>query len=772
MPTFMPNPEMHDFLKRYHLLTAFFIALLVVGFSFGKLVTQPWYGIVELGGDGMKNMYNYLYECEYGSGIWYYGMNYPYGEHMVYTDGLPLLSVFFAKVGHITPETAMTVLWWAIALSWALAIWYVYRILTHFTVKPVLAIVFASLIVMMSPQVIRLTGHYSLSFACVIPMLFYWSVRYHEGKEIRYAISIGLLGIFACLMHPYFSAMVLLWVAAYCGGYMLLITAPVSQKLKKITPILISGAAVIIFFKGFMALTDPIKDRAIQPFGFLEYKARIKELVTSDYSWFWHFVTRNHLVRLTSYYGEGTAYLGLTVTIVATIGIVCLLYSVLFRKKRIADVLPVGFHTIWLFIGGIILLFSMGVPFVYHLEWLTDYLTFFRQFRSLGRFDWIFYFVATIYAALVLNKWLIQIASNRVAVIALLICALGLWVSETRSYISRIRSIGGRAKNYYDHTLIPTAWDWGKWLNACHYKPEDFQAILSWGIVNIGTEKYWVGDHGMWGMSLCEIAALRLHLPVMDANLSRTSWSISRKQTKLASGPFADKAVLADLKSSKPILLIQFQNDTLSPDETYLLGAADYIGNFDYCHLYALYPERLLKIDATMKDSVLNVAKQMKGTDTCIGNNANVYLDHFDKYPNKNSLYGTGARVKSNDTVLAYITISNCDTQTYEFSAWFLVDSTTWANPVLTLYFYDSAGRLLSSRDILTRTCTEHDGLWSRANAYIKLIPQTSRIVCGLLKQPFKDYILSDEVQFRPQNSLIISRLNDGKIMANNHWLK
>jgi hypothetical protein len=61
-------------------------------------------------------------------------------------------------------------------------------------------------------------------------------------------------------------------------------------------------------------------------------------------------------------------------------------------RKRPAGIMvsETGFQPLWLFIAFSALLFSMGAPFTWHMEWLLDYASALRQFRTLGRFAWIF----------------------------------------------------------------------------------------------------------------------------------------------------------------------------------------------------------------------------------------------------------------------------------------------------------------------------------------------------------------------------------------------
>src|SRR5665213_2671334 len=145
------------------LVTVLFAVCLTV-FTLSHLVTQPWHVIPELGGDGAKNIFTYLYHSMYGKGYWFDGMNYPYGEHIVYTDGQPVLSVLLTCFKGVTAGEALTVLWLLIGLSYVLAILYLYKILSHFRVAPLAAMLFAGLIGIFTPQIVRLQGHYALSY--------------------------------------------------------------------------------------------------------------------------------------------------------------------------------------------------------------------------------------------------------------------------------------------------------------------------------------------------------------------------------------------------------------------------------------------------------------------------------------------------------------------------------------------------------------------------------------------------------------------------------
>lgn len=186
--------------KQIWLVISIIISVSAVALSFPDLVFSPSHCYISVNGDGGKNLFTFLYHVLNSKGLHFTGMNYPYGEHIVFTDGQPLLSVALGYVPGITAPQAMAVMWLAIAAGCVLSIVYLYRTLAYFRVMPPLALLFAVLIGLLSPQVLRLDGHYGLSYMFVVPMLFYFTLQYHATAKRRYALYILLLGICAVFL--------------------------------------------------------------------------------------------------------------------------------------------------------------------------------------------------------------------------------------------------------------------------------------------------------------------------------------------------------------------------------------------------------------------------------------------------------------------------------------------------------------------------------------------------------------------------------------------
>lgn len=239
------------------LLITLLFATGIVVFFFSHIVTNPGHIIIESDGDAIKNYFAYLYHIMYGKGVWFNGMNYPYGDNIIYPDSQPLLSVplsYLRQSFHLTVENALMVMHLVLALSYVLAIVYTYKILRRFKVGFLPAMLFAGVIIVFSPQVLRFLGHYGLCYSCIIPMLFYWSVKYHDTQQWKNIVYISIVTCAAMFMHLYFLAIIEMWACLYILGYIILTRTPIKQKLKHIVPVLIGVGVPSLFYISLIPL--------------------------------------------------------------------------------------------------------------------------------------------------------------------------------------------------------------------------------------------------------------------------------------------------------------------------------------------------------------------------------------------------------------------------------------------------------------------------------------------------------------------------------------
>jgi hypothetical protein len=766
--------------KRQHTLwllatVAFAVCLTVVGLSY--IVTEPWHVLTELGGDGAKNIFTYLYNSMYGTGFWLSGMNYPYGEHIVFTDGFPLLSVFFAATGNVSAPTALTALWLLIGLGYVLSIVFVYKILLRQGLPPLAAMFFAGLIAMLTPQWIKIRGHYALAMMCVLPMLYYWTLAYHEEGKWRNCVYIFLMGCIVAFMHPYYAGIILVWVMTYSLGYFIFNKQALQRKLKHLTGLIIAGGAIPAVVMIIMKLTDPLTDRAARPYNPIESYTNIPQILTSYFSPFWEFAVNKSLVPAAADGGEGFTYIGL-------VPIMILLLSIpvaWLRKKYTHATAPqttprLAFSPIWLFMAAAALVLSMGIPMKLNLQWLMDYLIIFKQFRSLGRFSWIFYFIITVFSAVTLYQWFSELilCGRKKLAWSLLLLSATVWSIEAAGYMRASRKVADMGRYNYEMMFSVYEQKWESFLKEQQLTSDSFQAILLLPYFHIGSDKIWVGEPG-WIMTLGYKASLQLQLPMINAMMARSSWHHAQQQAKIAAGPYSEKPLLRELKSSKPFLLLRHVHDSLPPDQAYLLQAADYIGTFSDCSVYACYPERMAANDKHHADTINTMLPYMTSADTCVGSFGTWYTNHFDEATTTEKLFGTGSVpcIKQVEGIIAVISVlPAADSVLYEYSCWFLLGKEDYRSPSINLELNDQAGRKIKTVLINTSGSTDSYGMWFRASGYFYIPNNCGKINCRIVNSPNPTYIAMDEMQLRPAESIVISKCKDGTIMVNNHRFK
>jgi hypothetical protein len=744
------------------LLLTIAFAIALITFSFSHILTDPAHAIPELGGDAAKNTFTYLYHSMYGKGYWFTGMNYPYGEHIVYTDGQPLLSVTLAALGNVSAPTALATMWLLIGLSYVLCIVYIYRILVHYGAHPLPAMLFAGLITIFSPQILRLQGHFALAYACLIPMVFYWSILYYEQKKLKYCLYIFIAGAIMAFFHLYFAAMLLFWAASYTAGYMLLIKGErFGNKVRHVMPMLLTCIFVFVLLSLSIRATDPIHDRPETPFITLETNTHIKQIVSSAYSPIWQYALKQHFVpALADNQDEGYLYLGAVMGFVLVISLI----SFAARKAKKQQPAKDAFPTIWIFMAVVVLLLGMGIPFKWHMQWLMGIIPALKQFRSMGRFSWVFYYIMAIYTALAICRFATRLMAQKKIALAYGIYALtlGLWAFDASGYVMYTRRLGAMARYNYDVTFSKKdVQSWEAFLKEHDHKASDFQAILLLPYFHVGTEKLWVGDVN-WLISLGIRPALQLHLPIIDVMSSRSSWGQAMKQVKIAAGPYADKPLLRDIHSTKPFLLLRYEGSYLDDDQRYLLSASDYIGHLVDCNIYVCYPDRILANDKKMVAQATAIAANMHANDTCIDCAGGYYYDHHDNGKATRVFFGHGAApfVADTDFTVATIPVHPIgDSQRYELSAWFLLTTKDYRSPIILMRFLDSTGKITSSKYVLTKQSVDNYDMWFRTSAYFYIPRKCRTLSCKMPNDLPPSYIAMDELLLRPATATVISRV-------------
>jgi len=530
------------------------IAFLVIVIFFGVLckaiILEPNMFFV-YGGDGMKNYFTFMHHIKNDSTYFAFeGMNYPFGENIVFTDNQPLLSNITKMSAQVFPSLLCNlpaIHNLAIVLGFILGTFGFYLCLRKMDISFVFAILVTLGLMAMHPQKDRMGAHFAMAYP-ILPWVFYaWICIWQGGNKIKWSILISLIITASGLLHMYFfitgGIMVML------SMFFLLLENMTWLNAKSISKML--AIQVVIPFVILTFITSyflHIEDRPSSPYGFFSYHSYIEGLIFSYKMPFYNFINTN-VVHVKQIDFEGKAYIGLAAILFLIFGLFRLLTSyrsvVRFFKTRSVERM-----LLWIFICSALI--SFGLPFtIKGLDGLLDYTGPFKQFRSIGRVAWISFYAINLLTISVLHQWLknmdLGLKRNMLYfVIPTMILLEGIFYFRTTE-ITQTRHEAyycGFDKQQYniDFTM--------------------YQALLPDPYFSVGSECFSWPDQGQNINQNFELA-YNFNIPTMGVNMSRTSLSQSIILNELTCQPYRVPAIIELLKQKdqRPLLVVETKNE-------------------------------------------------------------------------------------------------------------------------------------------------------------------------------------------------------------------
>lgn len=755
-------------------------ALLIGLLLYGPVARHPGSYLFRPALDGIKNYYTAIWYVLYDHGLRFTGMNYPFGELSVFTDNQPLLTSLLGalhRAGYRLDPVA--VLNAAMLLGQLVGVLPLLGVLRRCRLPDWYAAPLAVLIQLLTPQLERLLGHYALSYSGAIPLLWYVSLRAFEVSANRwalgwwalYALIVGGLG----WLHPYY-----LLIGALLLGANLAVAWWQRRRAPARAPgfwlaALAALMGPLVAFQGALAVADPYAaGRPTEPYGFFAYSASVWSVFLPIdppvAGW-----TRA-LLHTPEPAWEGHAYGGLVATVVAG-GTLWRLAGRLYRRqwRRLRwPALPLPLR-----VGGwaglLILLFAMGWPFRWGLEGLLDLLGPIQQFRSIGRFAWIFYYFFAVFTAHALYqafRWTRQRGQPARAAVGLA-AALALWASEavfhSKITADRIRLSPRAAVPLPAAFTEPT--HFRQRLARGAHQASDFQAIVPLPFYCTGSEKISRERSDFSGYPSMR-AALETGLPLVATMLSRTALAQALTTTQLLSDPALDKPLLALLPDRRPLLVVRAARGRLDAAEARLLRRATVFYRDTAVWLAELPLTGHEARPALLADyAARRAANHLTTTATYQASSAASDVVHRDfddqpgvrgdyPAPGARPLLGAGAvSVRRDDYVLFDGLLPRAGL--YEASVW------TWfgtkGSPTLRWRTYDHAGHPRDSALAETKTAVDFYGEWARLAlpVPVRWPGQRVRVYCT-----GRHYLL-DAFEQRP-DTVTVWRRTGGALLRNN----
>jgi len=577
-----PNPRRNALLS---FSGVFILSVLFVSLFYGKIIIHPNSYLFSSDGDAMKNYYTYAYFIKNNvSNTNFEGMNYPYGEHYLYTDCHPVIASFLKSITHIFPGIAdysIGIINFLMILSMVITVLLLYLIFIELKIKRLLSVLSALAIMVLSPQISRMTGHLALSYSCFLPLTLYLLIKFENSEyKIKYGLLLLASNLFWLFIHAYLGMIAITLIFTYT--FVRLISDKLSKR--KIDPgnyliLLVVIILPILFYIVFLKLTDIHTGRTTNPWGIFESYADFSSIFLPNHQPF-NPIIRHWFPNFQQPW-EGWAYIGVISIISFAFYIVRCLQKSIRDKKIMIDKYCLDNRQlrILLLASIIILLFSMFYPFRLGLESFLKYVDIIKQFRAIGRFAWVFYFVIAIISVYFTNKlfYFFHRKGKKVLAWSLLIIAPVIIFSEGIYFHVETSNNITKTPNLFDVNQLDTSLK----ADLKRIDVSKYQAIIPLPFFYIGSENFGKsGNNKIY--RLAEIFSYHLNLPIIGSYLTRTSIWESKNLMQMFTDNFYQKAIQNDLPGNKPFLIIYDHSDLTKNESYYLDRAKVLIKNPEY----------------------------------------------------------------------------------------------------------------------------------------------------------------------------------------------
>ena len=264
-----------------------------------------------------------------------------------------------------------------------------------------------------------------------------------------------------------------------------------------------------------------------------------------------------------------------------------------------------------------------------------------KQFRSLGRFAWVFYYifsVVSVYYLYIVFRALFIGNKKKIAVI-IAVAAFSWWGHEAIDHFQHIsKSLFKQNKQ-----LVRNERPFSKVLQSRGMQPDDFQAILHLPFLHLGCEKLHV-ERGLWAFRGALSCSYDTGLPIVNTMMSRTSVNQALSSLQLISSSRIRKTRLVDMDERSLLLFTELEH--LRPFEKQITEQCTHIGKAGKFDLYKLPIKNFLPINpgsSTLRDSIYELLSERE---IILLENAvaQPIVEGYDKESTNISFAGLGAR--------------------------------------------------------------------------------------------------------------------------------
>lgn len=531
-------------------------------------------------GDGIKAFYVYAGHIKNSAGYnEFTGMNYPYGQTHIFTDGQTVIAILFKFLSQWFPffnTHSMGIYNVMMLMSYPLCALLLAGIIKRLNMPLVFTVAASVSITLLSPQYFRLFGHPTLSYVCFVPLMWWLLIKYNEStKKIKWSLIIACNAMFWFAVHPYYIMLWVLFAMAYFA------VAWLQQKKKKAffktqLPYLILQTIVpLAITRVYIKLYDLHEYRSQSPYGFWEYYAEWNSVFVPNHGI--HAPLFKQLIFPNGTQSwEGLAYIGLGAVLVTIYSLFKIVRYFIKRKGSLVlhPVLPPVLKTaIWASVP--VLLFSMCLPFQLGLHSLVEHLSFLKQFRSLGRFAWVFYYIMSVYAVYVLYLVYRKMRFKKLTVAAYVLTSVYfvVHIAEALPYHNEGKPKLQESPNYFNRKYLPDYYKDA--ISEVEKIKHQYQCFIMLPFYHIGSENYGK-EFTPQAIQQSMVLSYWTNMPMLNSSAARSPILEAKHIMQFFSPASFNKEIEKDLPNKKDFLLL-YNNQPLTDAELYWYNRSEFL---------------------------------------------------------------------------------------------------------------------------------------------------------------------------------------------------
>jgi hypothetical protein len=647
-------------------------------------------------------------------------------------------------------------------VSLLLAVPFLFLLLRYFALPRWYAVVMSLVILFLSPQLDRMAGHFEMVYAFFIPLYWYLLLRWDEDQKPWLWGSLLLLtALVGGFTSAYYVAFFLVFSLAYGLVQVWINRKNLRAYYRKGLVLFTIAVLPVLLVRGLVAVTDWVNDRPDNPWGFFIFHSNIWSIFLPFHS------DVKELLRGTvdlDFQWEGRAFVGLPATLLVLSVGYFLVHSLITRQKPdLRTFFPNRHLNAWLGASVLVLLFSMCLPFKWGFQFLVDVLPPLKQFRCLGRFSWIFYYVFTLYSAYFFYTLYRRLKLKRQGMMGsiILLLVIGVWLVDAGTNIKRsTRHIFNQnwVLSYDDEAYLEK-------FRQAGIDPGQFQAIFFLPFTNTSGDKL-LHPRGHNAFSYAMECSFHTGIPLIQSFSPRLSFEHALSSVQLLAAPSIYKTRIHDM-NDKPVLLV-ITKEELKGEELRLRERAEIFYEDDKVCLARLPVEDFNSGHVEWMDHARSMADSLSVDGNVLTDRPGVIYKGFNDNPAHRVFSGQGAaylkkgQLRIYDGKLPEIQAG----LPMEISFWLYVDHRTFSMPEAELHLWDNQGQHLERIKLETREVHDVYGKWVRIKH--RLVPE-SGIRCQLLLRG--KYMTVDDLLIRPVESNVMVRMERDFDLFNNYPL-